>query len=170
MLLTTLKAKTLVSIKLSDNGNEVVSHEHHFVKEFGRLRDICVSPDGRVYIATSNRDQTNSGQQLDDRIIEISKSVGTSERINDKNCFSVEHIPASESLQIQTCSIIQGKGILNVFDTRGSLISSTDISFGQNNNSRIINYNPKPATGVYIAELITDKEIYRKSFLIINFN
>ena len=41
---------------------------------FGRLRDVCVSPDGKIYLATSNQDgRANSPfpTAQDDRIIEI---------------------------------------------------------------------------------------------------
>ncbi|MBL7698952.1 MAG: hypothetical protein JNK79_12380 [Chitinophagaceae bacterium] len=48
-----------------------------FEKEFGRLRDICISPAGDVYISTSNRDWNPAPgfpTSSDDRIIKLTLS------------------------------------------------------------------------------------------------
>jgi glucose/arabinose dehydrogenase len=65
ILVATLKDQSLRQLKLSADGNSVVSTAMFYKGEFGRLRDICISPAGRVYISTSNGSN--------DRIIEISK-------------------------------------------------------------------------------------------------
>ena len=65
LLLVTLKNSNLRQLKLNAGGRAVTSVNTWFKNEWGRLRDICVSPDGRVYISTSNGNN--------DRIIEISK-------------------------------------------------------------------------------------------------
>ena len=66
ILMTTLKDASLRQLKLSADGNSVVSTAIYFKNEHGRLRDICISPSGNVYICTSNGGN-------DDKIIEISK-------------------------------------------------------------------------------------------------
>ena len=66
ILMTTLKDASLRQLKLSTDGNSVVSTSIYFKNEYGRLRDICVSPTGDVYICTSNG---GNG----DKIIEISR-------------------------------------------------------------------------------------------------
>lgn len=66
ILMTTLKDQSLRQLKLSADGSSVLSTEIFFKNKYGRLRDICISPAGRVYISTSN------GGNLD-QIIEISK-------------------------------------------------------------------------------------------------
>lgn len=66
ILMTTLKDQSLRQLKLSADGNSVTSTSTFFKNQFGRLRDICISPAGRVYICTS--DGGNN-----DMIIEISK-------------------------------------------------------------------------------------------------
>lgn len=65
LLMVTLKNSSLRQLKLSADGRSVSSVNTYFKNDWGRLRDICVSPDGRVYISTSNGN--------DDKIIEISK-------------------------------------------------------------------------------------------------
>lgn len=66
ILMTTLKDQSLRQLKLSNDGNAVVSTSTFYKNQFGRLRDICISPEGRVYVCTSN-----GGNE--DKIIEISK-------------------------------------------------------------------------------------------------
>lgn len=80
LLLVTLKTQSLRVLKLNDAGDKVVGEQVYFEKSFGRLRDICVSPEGDVYLATSNRDWNpveGFPKDNDDRIIRISKGRAT---------------------------------------------------------------------------------------------
>ncbi|MDB5263273.1 MAG: quinoprotein glucose dehydrogenase [Adhaeribacter sp.] len=76
ILVTTLKETDLRVLKLNKAGDGVVSEQIYFDKEFGRLRDVCVSPNGDIYISTSNRDWNPAKgfpQENDDRIIRVFK-------------------------------------------------------------------------------------------------
>ena len=66
ILMTTLKDASLRQLKLSSDGNSVVSTSIFFKDTYGRLRDICISPSGNVYLCTSNGNN-------DDKIIEVAK-------------------------------------------------------------------------------------------------
>jgi len=66
ILMTTLKDASLRQLKLSSDGNSVVSTSIFFKDIYGRLRDICISPSGNVYLCTSNGNN-------DDKIIEVAK-------------------------------------------------------------------------------------------------
>jgi len=63
LLLCTLKGSKLVQLKLSNDKKTIISGAEFFDNTYGRLRDICISPDGKVYICSSNGN---------DKIIEIS--------------------------------------------------------------------------------------------------
>jgi aldose sugar dehydrogenase len=65
LLLATLKNQTLYAYKLNSAGTSVASVNGFLANKYGRLRDICVSPQGRVYICTSNGNN--------DKVIEIQK-------------------------------------------------------------------------------------------------
>lgn len=54
LLLCTLKGSKLIQLKLSNDRRTVATTYEFFDGEFGRLRDVCVSPDGKVYVCTSN--------------------------------------------------------------------------------------------------------------------
>ncbi|MEP7257235.1 MAG: PQQ-dependent sugar dehydrogenase [Flavitalea sp.] len=64
LLLCTLKNERLMQLKLSSDGSAITETKEYFTNTYGRLRDICVSPKGTVYVCTDN--DTN------DKIIEIS--------------------------------------------------------------------------------------------------
>jgi hypothetical protein len=71
LLITSLKASRLVALKLSPDGRSVIREEQFFQNWFGRLRDLCISPDGRVFLAVSNRDGRGTVREGDDRIVEV---------------------------------------------------------------------------------------------------
>lgn len=71
LLLVTLKEQDLRQLKLSPDGRQVVSETIFFNNRWGRLRDLCVSPDGRLFIAVSERDGRGSPVAGDDRIVEV---------------------------------------------------------------------------------------------------
>ena len=71
LLLTTLKARRVVALKLSQDGRSVLQEDEFFSQWWGRLRDLCISPDGRVFLAVSNADGRGTVQPGDDRIVEI---------------------------------------------------------------------------------------------------
>jgi aldose sugar dehydrogenase len=54
LLMCTLKDASLRVLTLSSDGLSVVKQQIVFKNRFGRIRDICISPAGRVYLCTSN--------------------------------------------------------------------------------------------------------------------
>jgi Glucose/sorbosone dehydrogenases len=66
LLMMTLKNSSIMQMKLSDDGRSIVQTQTFFKDQWGRLRDLCISPDGKVYICTSNGGNN-------DVLIEISK-------------------------------------------------------------------------------------------------
>src|SRR5690606_1191667 len=52
-------------------GDSIVSDVNYFQQVYGRLRSICVAPNGDVYVGTSNRDWNPNGfaDEEDDRIL-----------------------------------------------------------------------------------------------------
>jgi glucose/arabinose dehydrogenase len=66
LLLAVLKDKKMIQLKLNDNGSAIDGVHEFFVNQFGRLRDIAISPDGKVYICTDNGNNS-------DKIIVVAK-------------------------------------------------------------------------------------------------
>lgn len=65
LLVATLKNSRLYQLKLNDAQTGIVETNEFFTNKYGRIRDICISPAGKVYMCTSNGN--------DDKIIEVSK-------------------------------------------------------------------------------------------------
>ena len=66
ILMCTLKDARLMQLKLTADQKDVDSTADFFINQYGRLRDICIATDGRVFICTSNGNNS-------DRIIEVTK-------------------------------------------------------------------------------------------------
>jgi glucose/arabinose dehydrogenase len=64
LLMVTLKGSRLVQLKLDERGEKVTESKDFFLNQFGRLRAVCQSPGGKIYLATGNGSN--------DKIIEIS--------------------------------------------------------------------------------------------------
>lgn len=58
-LLTTLKDERLIALTLNEAGTAVTKEESFFDGEFGRLRAVAVSPDGRVFFANNLSGKTS---------------------------------------------------------------------------------------------------------------
>ena len=65
LLLAVLKDSELLQIKLNTAGDKVEVVNTFYKNTYGRMRDVAISPDGKVYIITSNGSN--------DKIIEVSK-------------------------------------------------------------------------------------------------
>lgn len=63
LLLVALKDARLYQLKLNSSGTTITETNEYFVNKYGRMRDLCISPQGKVYICTSNGGN--------DRIIEV---------------------------------------------------------------------------------------------------
>jgi glucose/arabinose dehydrogenase/mono/diheme cytochrome c family protein len=76
ILMVTLKTQSLRAIKLNDEGDAVKAEHIYLNQTLGRMRAVCVSPDGDVYVSTSNRDwnpPTGYPKSEDDQIIRLFK-------------------------------------------------------------------------------------------------
>jgi PQQ-dependent dehydrogenase (s-GDH family) len=65
LLVVALKNARLYQMKLNANFTAITETNEYFINDYGRMRDLCISPAGKVYICTSNGSN--------DKIIEIRK-------------------------------------------------------------------------------------------------
>ncbi len=61
--------------KLDESGQRIVAQQDYFNNTFGRLRDVLIAPDGRIFLCTSNMEISGNGKKAirpgDDKIIEV---------------------------------------------------------------------------------------------------
>ncbi len=81
LIMGSLKNQSLRVLQLNGSGDRILTEKIYFPKVFGRIRDVCVSPAGDVYLVTSNRDwhprffpvlYDQFPRPSDDRIIRLS--------------------------------------------------------------------------------------------------
>ncbi|MEJ7693559.1 PQQ-dependent sugar dehydrogenase [Daejeonella sp.] len=118
LLMVSLKGKSLRALKLDATGTKIINEEIFLENQFGRLRDICISPSGDVYVSTSNRDWNRTmGDPLpeDDRIIKISKSAAPLNPVTGKNTAVVSNTSSLYQQYCASCHREDGAGLKDVF-------------------------------------------------------
>ncbi|MDQ2770296.1 MAG: PQQ-dependent sugar dehydrogenase, partial [Bacteroidota bacterium] len=102
LLLAVLKDHKLTQLTLDATGL-VIPTRTDFLTGFGRLRAICVSPGGRVYVGTSNRDGRGNPAATDDRILVLENRayLPTTTRLATELGFDVFPNPARQQATVQ---------------------------------------------------------------------
>ncbi len=102
LLLAVLKGSRLTQLTLDAAGLTIPARTD-FLTGFGRLRAICVSPQGRVYVGTSNRDGRGNPAAPDDRILVLENRayVATATRPATDFAFEVLPNPARQQAAVQ---------------------------------------------------------------------
>lgn len=130
LLLVFLKSGTgdlgqrMQQLSLNEAGDSVMAVTDFFTNTFGRLRDVVVAPDGRVFICTSNQETNGDAvvQADDDKIIEIrNPAVHTTRRAGNLpslGTVSVFPNPAAGALNVQLLPV-KGAVTLHLLDLLG---------------------------------------------------
>lgn len=99
LLMTVLKNKMLVRFEFSSDGQSVTNETEFFNYQWGRLRDICVSPNGKIYLATNGNTWPS---QPPNEIIELS---------NDEYYVGIEEIQKQSKRKVDRYFDILGNPI-----------------------------------------------------------
>ena len=94
LLLATLKDQRLVQLALDAAGTVITARTSFLAGAIGRLRAICVSPEGKVYLGTSNRrGQLSNPAATDDRIIVLENRAYVATATRPGTGFSFDLFP-----------------------------------------------------------------------------
>lgn len=142
LLVATLKMQRLLQLKLNDAKDKIIERKEFLINKYGRLRDVLVAPNGKIYICTSNGN---------DKIIELSGITNSLEQ--GKNIdFHLFPNPANDIIYLngQFDSI-------SIFNLLGEPVSIID------NSTKIWNTTDKYGNllpnGIYIAKVKTKMDI-----------
>ena len=124
LLVTSLKASRITQLSLNNAGTSVIKSTDFFTNEFGRLRDICISPDGKVYVATSNRDGRGSPKANDDKIIEIAPETTSITEKVEGNLVTIFPNPARDVITISFSKSIDNDMSYSLYNVSGQLLKS----------------------------------------------
>ena len=136
LLMTVLKDKMLVRFEFSEDGTQVINQTEFFNYEWGRLRDICVSPDGKIYLATNG---SSWPSQPPNEIIELSNANFNTSSINNfslSNNIKVIKTEGKINIESPKCNV-------SIFDSTGKLI------FQENNHKNSSISIKHLSTGLY---------------------
>jgi len=71
LLMANLFDQSLKCLFLGKNGGQIMGEQDFITEEAGRLRDVLVSPDGRVFVCTSNADVYGAAPKGSDKVYEV---------------------------------------------------------------------------------------------------
>jgi len=162
-LLSILKDKKLVALKMNITMDEVIDETHYLTDMFGRLRDICIGPDKEIYLATNGPLWSNT-QPNTHSIIRLKPIVGSaslSEYSNGK--ISVYPNPVTDELTIKFDVEMKGDFDLIVYDQSGRKV----VAETTNQNLSSINLN-QLENGVYFLSIQQDGMLFLSKKLVKN--
>lgn len=135
LLMTVLKDRTLVRFTFTNNGTVVDDYTEFFEDEWGRLRDICVSPNGNIYLATNG---TSWPSQPPNEIIELSP-------VNPPNSFNEGALPGIKVVSNENSYVITHPNY------KASLMDATgrSIEFSSHSEDKIELVKGNFPSGVY---------------------
>lgn len=149
ILMTVLKDKKVIALKLNAAGDSVLSETHYLTNTFQRLRDICIGNNKEIYLATNGASwsNTNPNTHLIVRLTPLVPSVSVNEIKND--LFKIYPNPFIDFIIIE--SLEQKDLVIHINDLSGRncLNNTMNAEIQRIDVSRL-------AKGVYIVNL-TDK-------------
>lgn len=165
LLLVTLKAARLVVLTLDSTRRRVVARREFLVNQLGRLRAVCVSPDGRVFVGTSNRDGRGTPRTGDDRVIEL--TVATSSVPEERSLvWFFEPEPAADHARMHLRLPVSSPVALTLVDMLGRHRSTWDFGFRTDGLYRFDLDTSTVAAGMYIATLTLGSHRYSRPLII----
>lgn len=123
ILLTTLKNKRLYVLELDEAGTAVIGENQYFNNTWGRLRDICMAPDGAIYLATNGPDWGNS-QPFTHSIVKVWNSdyiASVNDILQKEKGLVIFPNPAKDMINIKIDQKLLGE-IIRIFSGNGQLV------------------------------------------------
>lgn len=125
ILVCALRTRELWQLELNDAGDQVISAASFLTDDFGRLRDVLVMPDGRVFISTSNYDWAGTEGPEYDRIIELRAETSTTIASTHEDALRIAPNPASGIVRIGRGTSHREDPALTLMDAAGRAVFST---------------------------------------------
>lgn len=151
LLLTSLRAGTFKQLQLSTDGNQIANQTDLWAGTYGRLRSVCVSPQGRVYIGTSNQDGRGNPAATDDRLIVLENRayVLAAASPSAATAFTIAPNPATTSAALRRPATSTAAAV-RVLDALGRPVRQAAFGAGQAELELSLS---GLASGVYVVEL-----------------
>jgi len=148
LLMTVLKDKSLIAFTFNAKGDAVTAQNEYFRDDFGRLRDICISPDGKIYIATNGNSWTNNNP-FTHSIIELSNEAFTS--IKKPSALDVVQIGPNPIAVGATLNLNLPNGVnghFRLYDISGRIVLTQELSANK--------FQVNVTAGIYFWQILLD--------------
>ncbi|MDU0369479.1 PQQ-dependent sugar dehydrogenase [Hymenobacter endophyticus] len=130
LLALSLRGNRITQIPLNTAGT-TAGTSTDFLSSFGRLRSVCVSPQGKVYVGTSNRDGRATPGANDDQILVLENRVFTSTLKPNNGQLSLWPNPARTSLTLQLAAAPTQATAAEIRDVLGRIVQTAQFTAGQ---------------------------------------
>ncbi|MCB2376302.1 PQQ-dependent sugar dehydrogenase [Hymenobacter sp. BT635] len=129
LLMATLKASKLVQMPISAT-TDVLATENSYLTTFGRLRSICMSPQGKIYVGTSNSTGGPTDQilMLENRAFLPASTTAAAKALK----LSLWPNPAQSTVMMRFPVTTAAAGQATVVDALGRVMQTTPFTAGQN--------------------------------------
>ena len=132
LLAVALRGGRMTQLPLTAIG-DAVGAAANYLSSFGRLRAICVSPQGKIYVSTSNRDGRGNPAATDDRILVLENRAYVLANTSARNAvFQLWPNPAQHAVSLHLPSPPTSATTATVHDALGRVVRTADFAPGQN--------------------------------------
>jgi aldose sugar dehydrogenase len=159
-LMTVLKDKRLVAIRMNEELEGVESENHYLVNQFGRLRDICVGPEKEIYLATNGQSWSNTQPNTHSiiRLKVVADNLGLTEYLN---LIRIYPNPFKDKLTISLSSTSVEILTVKLIGTDGKIVYTYETVSEQ---LELPTHQLSP--GIYILEILGSNGLYQLSKLV----
>jgi aldose sugar dehydrogenase len=159
-LMTVLKDKRLVAIRMNEELDAVQSENHYLVNQFGRLRDICVGPEKEIYLATNGQSWSNTQPNTHSiiRLKVVADNLGLTEYLN---LIRIYPNPFKDKLTISLSSTSEEILTVKLIGTDGKIVYTYETVSEQ---LELPAHQLSP--GIYILEILGSNGLYQLSKLV----
>jgi glucose/arabinose dehydrogenase len=161
LLVTSLKASRITQLLLNQSGTSVLNTKDFYTGTFGRLRDICISPEGKVYVAVSNRDGRGNPINDDDKIVEISPVSTNIEDVTTENFVMITPNPGSGFVNVIFSKKPQTIIVYSLYSSNGQVLKSGKLETGSGKL-----YLPANFEGLAFLKLSIDNQVFVEKIMI----
>ncbi|QJX46233.1 T9SS type A sorting domain-containing protein [Hymenobacter taeanensis] len=165
LLAATLRGSKLTQIPLNTAGTAAAGEGVFSLTSFGRLRAICVSPQGRVYVGTSNRDGRGTPAPTDDRILVLENLayVPTPTTAARQEMLGLWPNPARGSVTLRLPAPATATLPTELRDALGRVVLSSRFAVGQSSLAMSV-AGLRP--GLYSASVLTPTGSYTQRLVV----
>jgi glucose/arabinose dehydrogenase len=162
LLMTVLKDKSLRTYRITTTADSATAEKIYLKDKLGRLRDVCISPDGRIFLATNGASWSNNNP-FTHSIVELKNQDASTHMVQLEKEERLLKIGPNPLLIGQPLNLLPGEeveGAFRVFDLTGRPVLESFIS----SDTKL---NIPQSSGVYIWKFVDERGQVQEGKLIV---